>query len=92
MNTPYAIIDVISQNGSAHQGGRESYLVEHPVQLIACLTNPVAIVAVDHEDETLSVLEVMPPQRTDLQRASHVSQSQAGLQWKTKAKGSSERP
>lgn len=50
-----------------HQGSQASYLVEHPVQLIACLTNTVAIVAVHHEDETLSVLKIMPPQRSDLQ-------------------------
>ena len=37
------------------------------MQLIACLTNTVAVVAVNHENETLSVLEVMPPQRADLQ-------------------------
>ena len=37
------------------------------MQFIACLTNAVAIVAVHHEDETLSVLEVVPPQRPDLQ-------------------------
>lgn len=54
---------------SPHQSSQASYLVEHSVQLIACLTNTVAIVAVHHEDETLGVLEVMPPQRTDLNRA-----------------------
>ena len=39
-----------------------SYVLE----LLTRLNNTVAIVAVDDEDDTLGVLEVMPPQRTDL--------------------------
>jgi len=42
------------------------HLVEHAVQLVPGLANTVAIVAVDHEDQPLRVLEVVPPQRTDL--------------------------
>lgn len=41
-------------------------LVEHSLELLAGLDNTVAIVAVDDEDDTLGVLEVMPPERTDL--------------------------
>ena len=41
-------------------------LVQHPLELLAGLNNTVAIVAVDDEDDTLGVLEVMPPERTDL--------------------------
>ena len=36
------------------------------MQLVAGLADTVAIVRVDHEDQTLGVLEVMPPQRADL--------------------------
>jgi len=43
-----------------------AHLVEHPVELVASLADTVAIVAVDHEDQALRVLEVMPPQRADL--------------------------
>jgi len=41
-------------------------LVQHALELLTRLNNTVAIVAVDDEDDTLGVLEVMPPQRTDL--------------------------
>lgn len=41
-------------------------LVEHALQLLTSLDNTVTIVAVDDEDDTLGVLEVMSPQRTDL--------------------------
>lgn len=44
----------------------ELVLVQHALELLARLDNTVAIVAVDDEDDTLGVLEVMPPQRTDL--------------------------
>jgi hypothetical protein len=41
-------------------------LVEHSLELLTGLNNTVAIVAVNDEDDTLGVLEVMPPQRTNL--------------------------
>lgn len=75
---------------NGYQGGRSAYLVEHPVQLIACLTNTVAVVAVNHENETLSVLEVMPPQRADLQGRPRLIQVQAELKQNT-ATGSPDR-
>ena len=43
-----------------------NYLIQHAVQLVSGLAHTVAIIAVDHEDETLGVLEVVPPQRADL--------------------------
>ena len=47
-------------------------LVQHTLQLLASLDHTVTIVAVYHEDDPLSVLEVMPPQRPDLVLATHV--------------------
>lgn len=44
----------------------ELILVEHALKLLSGLDNTVAIVGVDNEDDTLGVLEVVPPQRTDL--------------------------
>ena len=41
-------------------------LVQHALELLTRLNNTVAIVAVDDEDDALGVLEVMPPQRSDL--------------------------
>jgi len=44
----------------------EFVLVQHALELLTCLYNTIAIVAVNDEDDTLGVLEVMPPQRSDL--------------------------
>jgi hypothetical protein len=44
----------------------ELVLVKHALELLTGLNDTVAIVGVDDEDDTLSVLEVVPPQRTDL--------------------------
>lgn len=41
-------------------------LVQHALQLLAGLNDTVTVVAVDDEDDTLRVLEVVPPQRSDL--------------------------
>lgn len=41
-------------------------LVEHALELLSGLDDTIPIVAVDDEDDTLGVLEVVPPQRTDL--------------------------
>jgi len=43
------------------------YLIQHPVQLIPCLNHPVSIIAINHKNKTLGVLEVVPPQWADLQ-------------------------
>lgn len=44
----------------------ELVLVEHALQLLACLDDTVTIVAVDNEDDALRVLEVVSPEGTDL--------------------------
>lgn len=41
-------------------------LVQHALQLLPGLNDTIAIVRVDDEDDTLGVLEVVPPQRSDL--------------------------
>ena len=41
-------------------------LVEHALELLTSLNNTVTIVGVDDEDDTLGVLEVVPPQGADL--------------------------
>lgn len=47
-------------------GVAQLVLVEHAVELVAGFAHAVAIVAVHHKDETLGVLEVVPPQGADL--------------------------
>jgi hypothetical protein len=48
------------------EGIPELILVQHTLQLLTGLNNTVTIVAVNDEDDTLGVLEVMSPQRSDL--------------------------
>lgn len=50
-------------------------LVQHALELLARLDDTIAIVAVDDEDDTLGVLEVMPPEGTDLVLASDIPHS-----------------
>lgn len=40
-------------------------LVQHALQLLSCLNNTITIVAINNEDDTLGVLEVMSPERSD---------------------------
>jgi len=53
-------------------GVAELVLSEHLVELVVGLGDTLAIVGVDHKDETLSVLEVVPPEGTDLVLASDI--------------------
>jgi len=47
-------------------GVSELVLVQHALQLLPSFDDTVTIVAINYEDDTLSVLEVMSPQRPDL--------------------------
>jgi len=47
-------------------GVAELILSEHLVELVVGLGDTLTIVGIDHKDETLSVLEIVPPERTDL--------------------------
>jgi len=48
------------------KGIAEFVLVQHALQFLPGLHDTVTVVAVDDEDDTLCVLEVVPPERTDL--------------------------
>jgi len=54
-------------------------LVEHAVQLITRLAHAVAIVGVNDEDDTLRVLVVVAPERTDLVLAADVPHSEGDV-------------
>lgn len=41
-------------------------LVQHTLQLLPSLDDTIAIVRIDDEDDALGVLEVVPPQRSNL--------------------------
>jgi hypothetical protein len=48
------------------EGVTEFILVQHALKLFACLNNTISVVGVDYKDDTLGVLEIMPPQRSNL--------------------------
>jgi hypothetical protein len=54
-------------NNKGRNAIKSFYLIQHPVQFIPCLNHSVSIVAINHKNKTLSVLEVMPPQWANLQ-------------------------
>ena len=62
----YAYGQILLVGEDQEKGVPQLVLVQHPLELLTGLNNTVAIVAVDDEDDTLGVLEVMPPERTDL--------------------------
>lgn len=57
-------------------GISELVLVQHALQLLTSLDDTVTIVGIDDEDDTLGVLEVMSPQRTDLVLSTNIPYSE----------------
>ena len=60
----YRQILLVSEN--QEQSIPELILVQHALQLLTGLDDTVPIVAIDNEDDTLSILEVVSPQWSDL--------------------------
>lgn len=60
----YRQILLVGEN--KEQSVTEFVFVQHALQLFPGLDNTVAIVAIDDENDTLGVLEVVSPERTDL--------------------------
>jgi len=54
------------------KGVTQLILVEHALKFLTCLDNTVPVVGVDDEDNALGVLEIMPPQGSDLVLATDV--------------------
>jgi hypothetical protein len=61
---PYGQILLVGEH--QEESITELVLVQHALQLLTGLDDTIPIVAVNHEDDTLSVLEVVAPQRTNL--------------------------
>jgi len=53
-------------------GIAELVLTKHLVKLVVSLSDTLAIVGIDHKDQTLGVLEVVSPEGTDLILTSHI--------------------
>ena len=62
----HGIGQILLVSEDEEEGISKFVLVQHALQLFTCFDDTIAIVAVDHEDDALRVLEVMPPQRSDL--------------------------
>ena len=59
--------------GKDEEGGvAQLVLIEHALQFLTSLNHTVAIIAVHDKDDALGVLEVMPPQGSDLVLATDV--------------------
>jgi hypothetical protein len=54
-------------------------LVEHALQLFPSLDNSVTIIAINDEDDTLGILEVMSPQRSDLVLSTNIPDSELNV-------------
>jgi len=54
----------------------ELILVQHALQLLSGLNNTVTIIAINNEDDTLGVLEVMSPQRSNLVLSTNIPYSE----------------
>ncbi len=57
-------------------GISELVLVQHTLQFLSSLNNTVTIIAVNDEDDALGVLEVMPPQRSNLVLSTNIPYSE----------------
>jgi hypothetical protein len=69
----YRQILLVSKN--KQQSVPQFVLIEHALQLLTCLNYTITIVAIDHEDDALSILEVMSPQWSDLVLSTDVPNS-----------------
>jgi hypothetical protein len=54
-------------------------LIQHALQFLPGLDNTVTIIAINDEDDTLGVLEVMSPQRSDLVLSTNIPYSELNV-------------
>ena len=69
---PRAYRQILLVGKDQEQSIPQLILIQHTLQFFARFHDTIAIVAVYHEDDALSVLEVMPPKRPDLVLSSHI--------------------
>ena len=62
----HGVRKILLVSEAEEHGIAQLVFVEHAVELITSFPNAITIVAIHDEDNTLSVLEVMPPERTNL--------------------------
>lgn len=64
----HGIWKILFVSKDKEDGIAELVFVEHAMEFITGFPNAIAIVTIHDEDEALGVLEVVSPQRTDLER------------------------
>jgi len=62
-----------------HHGVPQLILRQHPVQLVPGLGYPLPVIAVHHEYQSISVLKVMSPERSDLVLTAHIPDGEADV-------------
>lgn len=72
----HCIWEILLVGEDEKSGIPEFILVEHLVQLLTRLFDTFFVVGIDDKDESLRVLEVMPPEWTDLVLTSDVPDSE----------------
>ncbi len=72
VSSVHGVGEVLLVGKDQKEGVPQLILVQHPVKLLPGLSDTVAIVAVDHKDDALSVLEVVAPERPDLVLTSYI--------------------
>ena len=58
---PQAYWQILFVGKDQEQSIPQFILIQHTLQLLTSFHNTITIVAVDHEDDALGVLKVMPP-------------------------------
>lgn len=70
--TSHAYRQILLVGKDQENGIAELILVQHTLQLLPSFNDTVTIVAVNNKDDALGVLEVMPPQRSNLVLSSYI--------------------
>ena len=68
----HGVGEILLVGKDEEEGVPEFVLIQHTLEFLAGLGNTLSIVGIDDEDDTLGVLEVMPPEGSDLVLSSDV--------------------
>lgn len=53
--------------------------IQHPLQLLPGLNNTISVVAINHENDALSILEIVSPQGSNFVLSTHVPHSELNV-------------
>jgi len=66
LSSVHGVWQILFVGKDQKNGIPELILIQHTLQFLPSLHNTITIIAVDYEDDTLGILEVMSPQRSNL--------------------------